>query len=235
MDNRKISIAIPTYNRGRMPIDAVLPVINDSRIYEVVITDDGSNIDSLNELQNAAKQYDKIRIAVELDNVGVYLNKRRAVLNARCDWVVLFDSDNTLTPEYIDAIFNEPIWKPECAYCPEFARPHFDYREFAQETIRPDNVAQFYPRKQFDCLLNTMNYFVNRLRFLHVHNESAPNPMAADSIYINADWLEQGNYLYVVPGMQYEHLVHNGSNYQKEAKLSGKIMAETVARIKAMK
>ena len=41
-EDRKISIAIPTYNRSDMTINAFLSVYDDKRVAEIVIVDDVS-------------------------------------------------------------------------------------------------------------------------------------------------------------------------------------------------
>ena len=132
-------------------------------------------------------------------------------------------------------IFSIPEWREDTIYAPEFARPYFDYRAYAGMTIDRSNVAELYSRKQFDCLLNTMNYFLHADTFVNNMDENAVNPKAADSIYMNYIWLSHGNKIHVVPGMQYDHLVHDGSNYKAQAKESGAIMADIVSKIKALR
>ena len=48
---RTISVAIPHYNNSQYIMDALLPIVTDDRVSEIIICDDKSNdIDTLKEL-----------------------------------------------------------------------------------------------------------------------------------------------------------------------------------------
>lgn len=213
-DNRKISIAIPTYNRPEMTIRAFEQVHDDERVNEIIIVDDGSlNCNYAKLILLTWKS--KVKLGRYNSNVGVYKNKMRAVKQCKSDYVILFDSDNILTKEYIDAVYAHD-WHPETILAPEFARPHFDYRQFTGQTITKENARYFAFKPKFDCLANTMNFFVHRQTFLAVWEEKE-NIKGADSIYFLYRWLAAGFKFYITPSMQYEHTVHNGSYFQSVA------------------
>jgi len=218
---KQLSIAIPTYNRPEWTIRAFRQVHDDVRVKEIIIVDDCSHPNNCSILTNLAFEYPKSKIIYEPKNVGVYKNKMRAVKHCTSDYVILFDSDNILTTEYIDAVYKQE-WRPDTILAPEFAKPHFDYRRFTGQTINRTNAKHFAFKPTFDCLANTMNFFVNREYFLAVW-EAKDDIKGADSIYFFYRWLAAGFNVYITPEMQYEHTVHDGSYYQSVAHESGDV------------
>ena len=85
---------------------------------------------------------------------------------------------------------------------------------------------------RFDCLINCANYVVPVKEYLRVFDPNF-NPWTADTVYQLYNWLKAGNAMYVVPGMQYDHLIHDGSHYKEHNRkvpglfneITGKIMS----------
>jgi glycosyltransferase involved in cell wall biosynthesis len=159
-------------------------------------------------------EYPQIRLKRNSQNLGVYKNKIRSVELATNDWCIVFDSDNIISKDYVDKLYQYHFWDINCIYSPDFAMPEFDYTQFAGKTVDKQNVKEFTRLKMFDCWINTMNYFVNRKTFISVsQDEVIPN--AADSMYINYLLLKKGISIFTVPEMRYIHTVHQESNYVK--------------------
>lgn len=212
---RKISLCITNYNRTEMLIEAFKNVIDDDRISEVIICDDHSNEATVAWLKSVILPYhEKIRLALHTQNVGMSRNKFRSVGYAANDWCIVFDSDNVLTKEYVDALY-AVNWEPEIIYCPSFARPQFDYREFLSLKFDRKSVKRYINKRMFECLLNTCNYFVNAKQYMEVF-EHNPEMKGTDTIWFNYLWLKAGYSFYVVPGMQYDHRVHEGSGFMED-------------------
>lgn len=216
MDNRKISICLTTYNRPLSTCLSFMKVLDDERVSEIVIVDDNSSIDNWNELcvKVGLLQSPKIKLFRNESNLGCYKNKREAISKANNENVIIFDSDNELDTSYIDAIYRYGHWGEDVVYAPSFARTNFDYREYKNIPITRMNVHRLIDKPRVDALLNTMNYFVNRDSYLKVWS-NADEPYAIDSITQNYDWLVAGNIILVVPGLEYEHKVHDGSLYMQ--------------------
>lgn len=71
---------------------------------------------------------------------------------------------------------------------------------------------------RFLALMNDCNYFLNKQTYLQVHTISTQkgiNPFAADTIFVNYNWLKLKNTLKVVPDMHYYHTVHADSYWVK--------------------
>lgn len=187
--------------------------MNDDRIGEFVIVDDFSPLHIYAELEGFFKGNPKVKLFRNEKNLDCYFNKREVVSKASHEYVILFDSDNVLTTEYIDKIY-EQHWSPERILQPSFAKPHFDFREFNSLLAHRNNVSKYANDSTFTTMLNAMNFFVNRDEYLKVWSDET-DPVTSDSIYFNYCWLAAGNSIHVVPGLEYFHRIHEGSHYQK--------------------
>lgn len=230
VDNRKISLCITTWNRDTMTVNSYSQVVDDDRIGEVVIVDDCSSQRYVDRLKNMATQ-PKVRLFLNQKNIGCYRNKKHAIEQAKYEYVIILDSDNKIDKSYLDAIYSQQ-WSKDTILAPEFARPHFNYQQFADLVITGGNIKKYIPdasNTRFDCLINCMNYFVNRDEYIRIWDGSI-EPWTADTIYHNYNWLKAGNKIKVVRGMQYDHDIHQnktgsqeGSHYQKYVMNTGNL------------
>lgn len=215
-----ITLCLTTYNRTDLLFESFKQVIDDDRISEIVIVDDHSTMEVFNTVSEYCGHIPKVRLYRNERNLDCYRNKREAVSKASNDWVILFDSDNILTKDYMDALFAiEQDWiaPNNIIYQPAAARPHFIFRQYSGLIIEKYNVSLHMDESAFSTMLNAMNYCVNRDEFLRVWDGSV-DPVTSDSLYQNYNWLKAGNSIYVVPGLEYEHRVHPGSHYQNNVR-----------------
>lgn len=229
-----ISLCITSYNRDQMTVDSFAQVLNDDRISEIVIVDDHSEETIFANLQFMVNGMDKVKLFRNPKNLGCYHNKRMAVECASNEWVILFDSDNIIGVDYLDSIpyhLTHHRW----IYQPEFAKPHFDFRAYSGRIISSLlHLDEYLPQQTFLTMLNAMNFFVNRAEYLRVFDTTKEEPWTADSIYFNYLWLKAGNSIYVTPGMQYEHRVHDGSHYKNNVHKTGNFYNEVVQMLKEL-
>lgn len=224
---RKISICIPTWNRYEMTIKAIEQVIDDNRISEIVIVDDCStNGDDKRLLEWSTDKKRLVTVYKNDTNLDCYRNKHQAIAKATGDWCILFDSDNILTTEYIDTLYNIPEWGIHTIYQPVYSRPHFDFRNYAGLTLTRMNVSQFTDTNIMTAL-NAMNFFINREQYIKVWDGSI-DPVTSDSIYFNYCWLSAGNKIYMTPELEYDHIVHSGSHYQNNVNRTAKGFHEDI-------
>lgn len=210
-----LTLAITNYNRYEMLLESFANVIDDKRIDEILIMDDHSEDKYWNKIKDLDKSNPKIKVVRQLFNRGMSENKRDAIACAKNEWVIIFDSDNVIKTNYIDAFFKVTP-APHVIYCPSFARPHFDYRKYAENIYFKSSSFQLLLQEvEFSCLLNTCNYVVNRDAYLSVWEENK-EMKSTDTIWFNYLWLKAGNAFYVVRGMEYEHRVHKGSGFLEE-------------------
>lgn len=230
-----ISLCITTYNRYDLLMESFEKVMGDPRISEIVIVDDASTEQIQNLLTGTLRsgQYaDRVRLIINDENLGMARNKAKAIEHACNEWCIIFDSDNVIDSSYLDAI--PPFLDPETIYCPDFAKPKFDYRRFANLTISSDNVSTFVKKPMADCFLNTCNYLVSRNEYLRVYQYN-PDMKGTDTIWFNYLWLRAGNSFHVVEDMTYFHRVHPGSGFLEECDYNMKKAAEVKELIKTLR
>lgn len=228
----KLSLCVTTYNRYQLTIDSIAKVIDDPRIDDIVIFDDCStdgSSEKLVEYYTIADKKGKVSIGRQKENVGMSQNKADAIEAARNEWVIIFDSDNVIDQTYLDAFYDYTKRNPriphdlprEFIFCPDFAKPDFDYRAFSQVAAptygiyNAKDAARCMIDSRFNCLMNTCNYIVNRDFYLETY-EHNPEHIASDTIWHNYNHLKAGGKFAVVPYMQYFHRVHDDSGFKKD-------------------
>lgn len=214
-ENRLLSIAIPTFNRAEMTIEAFYDVYNDERVFEIVISDDASDSVIFQYLKSMTDYLSKVKLFRNYVNVDCYKNKKRAIeyCDNTTDGCILLDSDNIINKDYIDKLYEIPEWDINTIYTPSFAMPQFDFRAYEGLVVTKENVADYIDKPMFEVMLNAANYFVNPFMYLEVFDDTV-TPVTSDSIFQCYNWVNEGKSIYVVPGLQYKHRVHPGSHYQ---------------------
>lgn len=213
-----MTAAFTNFNRTDLLFESIAPFLNDERIDEIVISDDHSIEKIFDEVCEKYKDNDKVQIFRNTENLDCYRNKRQAVKRATNEYVLLLDSDNIFTADFIDKIFErKEVWEPCIALAPCWAKPHFNFTELSGKLITKENISSLLNIGSCSTMLNAMNYFVNRDEYLRVWDGSL-DPVTSDSLYQNYNWLNGGNSIYVVPGLTYEHRVHDGSHYQNNVR-----------------
>lgn len=209
-----LSLCITTYNRFQYLRESFAQVINHPRITEIILMDDCSNMEIFRQIEGLKSLSPKIKVYRQARNRGMAYNKYTSVGYATNDFCILFDSDNTLTTEYVDAIPYD--LGHDTIYCPDWAMPQFDYRAFAGKTITRENVGKYLGRQMFEQHLNTCNYVVPTREYCSVFEENS-SIRETDTAYYAYLWLRTGGKFYIVPGMRYAHLVHSESGWLKNA------------------
>jgi glycosyltransferase involved in cell wall biosynthesis len=230
----KLSLCITTYNRYKMTMKSFARVLDDNRISEIVIVDDCSEMEYYDKLAAETIDMPKVRLIRNERNLGMSLNKKKAIDLAKSDWCIIFDSDNIIYPSYLDALqLRVNILKPDVIYCPDFAKPQFDYRKFGGLYIENHDVRHFISQPMAEPVMNTCNYVVNRKEYLKIYQHN-PEMKGTDTIWFNYLWLSAGNSFYVVPGMEYQHRVHPGSGWLQDADYNMKKAKEVKELIKKL-
>lgn len=232
-DPRRVSVAIPTFNRAGRVLSLVPRLLRDARIGEIVVRDDASAPADAARLQAGLAPFaPRVRLARGARNLGAFGNKLAAVADCRNEWAVLLDSDNRIGPDYLDAFFALPAWSARAVYSPPRARPRFDFRFLAGAVLDLDAAGGLVAGARADALsvfLNTGNYVVPVRAYVERLTPYADRrPAGADVFFANLAWLRGGGLLVVVPGMDYDHDVHEGSWFLETA-------AESKALIRAMR
>lgn len=235
----KLSLAITTYNRAEMTIKLLKSnIVFDNRVSEIVVLDDCSFEIEYNILKDFVSREcsDKVKLYRNEQNEGMSLAKKKAIELCENEWVLIFDSDNIIDSTYIDAFQNTEIPHEDIIYCPSIAWPKYNYTEYIQDInvcYGKNNVKKYLDQKNFQCLLNTCNYIVNRKRYLETYQYRS-DISAADTIWHAYNHFKNNGYLVVVPDMQYGHNVWSGSGWKKDRKNSLEKFNEVIDLIRAL-
>jgi len=237
-----ISLAIPTYNRSTMTIESFSKVLNNPAIDDIVIMDDYSDVKCYLLLWQMVQNMNnsKIKLLRNNRNLKPFKNKYKAINACKNEWVVLLDSDNIIDNEYINKVLAVHAI-PGTIYCPmtlysENNKIEWDYSNFKQQLITKRNAKEKLRFPSFTTSLNTGNFFVNKAKYLEVHeaiNEDT-NLSVNDALYFSYLWLLQGNYMWVVDGLSYTHRIHKGSWYKNNAHGCGVATKQIEQLIKSM-
>lgn len=204
---KQISICIPVFNRYEMLFKSFEQVIAHPNVGEIVIVDDVSDQDIWDCIKIGCLGEKKIKLFRNEKNLGCFANKREAVSKAENEYVLILDSDNVVGMDYIDTIMSQQ-WSPERILQPCFARPRFDFRKHNSLLVHKGNIRKYMSDGMFNVMLNAMNYFVHRDRYLEAWDNSI-DPVTSDTIWQNYCWLRAGNSIYITPGLMYDHGVDN--------------------------
>lgn len=226
-----ISLAITNYNRFELLLESFKHVLNDDRISEIVISDDASDLDIYKKVIEATKEMPKVKVFRNLTNRDCYSNKMVAVSLTTNDWVILFDSDNILIPDYLNKIYAEK-WYEDTILAPSFAKPNFNYSAYSGLIVTKENVSKYIEMPLFTTALNTANYFFNKHTYLKVW-DGGFDPINSDTIYQAYNWLKNGNKIKIVPELTYFHKVHNG-HYQENIHRSHGIYESVKQKLKQL-
>ena len=239
----KTSFAVTAYEEmsrgGPTILECISAAIDHPAIDEIVIVDDYSS--DFEQLTEFLSDVPKVKLFRNSENLKVFGNKLSAVAHSTGDWVINCDSDNVFSKEIIDKVLSLEL-DPMTWYCPSFAKPMFDYREYIGSYNSNSMEALSNVGGLVECFLNTGNQTVNREKYMEVFgsywNKRAdlmlPNYLgipetsrslprwhdvfnACDSIIFNSEWVNHGGTLEIVEGFEYEHYWTNGSdsNYNR--------------------
>lgn len=208
-------LAITTFNRFDLTVKSCARVLDDPRISRILILDDASTDDSYEKLRTYYNGIDKVIVTREVENRGMSIAKRNAIGLCTQPWCIILDSDNEIGPDYLDALDKLEL-RDDTIYCPEWAMPQFDYRKFAGVTYDKHNAAGYLKKPMFEQHLNTANYLVPAWNYCGVYRHD-PTVKETDTVHFAYLWLKEGYKYHVVPGMRYNHLVHEGSGWLQNA------------------
>ena len=224
----KLSLCIPTMNRYSFLKTNLPQYLANPYIDEIVISDETGE-DAAEITRDFTDP--KIKVFVNKERLGAFLNKEQAVRCASNEWVALIDSDNFAPASYFEA------WNTYCqanplqtttVYAPSRTIPMashsgFDYRHFIGKELTKTTyplLTKTLDKEQngfLECIINTGNYIINRKFYLE-----STNPAYSELYSVVRAWeaklrtwllLDKGATYVFPPGFEYYHVVHPGSLY----------------------
>src|SRR5665648_808252 len=152
------TLAIPTYNRYNNVIQQLERYLHSPYVSEVVICDDASG-DCARLKAHAFSSHSKLKLYTNPNNLGASKNKIFTVGLASEKWVLLLDSDNTISDETLKILREYAIQDENRVICPSFAKPRFNYRN-----LKPNFTFNdwFSMNTMETAFWNTGNYLVSK-------------------------------------------------------------------------
>lgn len=100
----RISVIIPVYNSAQYVVRCIDSVIAQTfQDWELICVDDGSKDNSLDILRNYSKKDSRIRV-IHQENAGPGIARNTAIKEAKGEYVVFVDSDDTVAPDYFELL-----------------------------------------------------------------------------------------------------------------------------------
>mgnify|MGYP000580479354 CR=1 FL=1 len=98
-----VSVVIPVYNASRTLERAVISVVNDPSVVEVILVEDGSTDNSMNQCYELRDKHSKIHVLKHPDakNKGASASRNLGISIVQGDWIQFLDADDELLPEKI--------------------------------------------------------------------------------------------------------------------------------------
>lgn len=113
----KVSIVMPTYNRGYVISDAIDSIIEQSyKDWELIIVDDGSTDDTATLVAKYQKKYDNIIYFDNMDNKGACARRNEGIKYSTGVYIAFIDSDNYWHPEKLKKQMTV-LQKNDCDFC----------------------------------------------------------------------------------------------------------------------
>jgi hypothetical protein len=229
------SLCIPTIERYNDFLSKYLPLyLDNDLIEEIIITDENGN--DIEKIKSAFPNNKKLVLVKNENRLGPFLNKLKACSFAKNEWIVLMDSDNFADKNYFiiakDYIEKNNINDKNIILSPCKAKPNFNFshlsgfiynngtiqinRDLEKEIFGGYFCNNIYTNSE--VLMNLGNFVINKYLIdnidLSLETENIKNSSACDVIYFNTLLFEQLDlHLHVVPNLEYEHVVHDGSTY----------------------
>jgi glycosyltransferase involved in cell wall biosynthesis len=217
-------------------------VLDNPLIDEIVVVDDCSDQEVFLRLKVLITKVNnrKIKLYRNKSNLGPLMNKYKAVKQCINDWVVLLDSDNIIDNDYINVVNN--LYKEKhILYCPEKLNSYGDennekwnYEDYSDLFIDKGIAKNNLNDVNFMTMLNTGNYFFNKNQYIDVmsHSDIDVNLITNDALYFSYLWMDRGNFIKVVPNLEYIHRIHKGSWYLCHRHSCEEIAHEIIEKLK---
>lgn len=225
------TLCIPTMNRFDSFLLHYIPnYLKNEHIDEIIITDE--NGDDIDKIIKTFGNQTKLKLFKNETRLGPFLNKIRACSYSKNEWIALIDSDNFADENYFKIAKtyleeNSLLTQKNIILSPSRAKPNFDYSCLDGFVYKKGNFKKNLELEKqktnsiiSHVLMNTGNYIINKFLIdnINLTNESdnIQYSSACDVIYFNTLLFEQSELdlnLYVVPNLEYTHVVHDGSIY----------------------
>jgi glycosyltransferase involved in cell wall biosynthesis len=216
------SLVLTTYYRFESFLkNNVNRYLENPYIREIIIYDDCSDdFEKINHEFKTQIECGKIKVFRQEKNRGALRNKIMALEKANEEWICLMDSDNYCNISYFEKLeryWNQHGFNKHMIYAPEGALPVF---QFSNLTIPVNQKTWNKLHQTYGIMLNAGNYVLHKsmVPYMLPILDDLTIEGFVEVKYMNYRWVRDANAtIQVIPGMTYEHTVHNGSLYMRDA------------------
>lgn len=237
---KKLSIAIPTYNSSIYLAELLERLSKFNSIYEVVISDDNSDIDQIKIINSLLKKYKKIfKITLSLNdkNIGGFQNKRKVTSLCSGNYIYQIDSDNlpsTKSLLKLSDLINTSEFNMNHLYLPSklvtfkhgkkssFLKPK-NYVTFSKNSLvltksliasNLKGEINSIKDKSIRWVLNTGNPLYEKENYLNKTAEISHNSkIAADAMALSYCWIKNNGEIILLKGFKHFHRLREDSYY----------------------
>ena len=192
MNAPHISIIIPLYNRESLVVETLDSISAQTFTdWECIVVDDHSTDDSVAVVQKYAEKDPRVKLLIRPDDApkGACTCRNFGFENSKGDLVYFFDSDDLLSPQFLETVEKKMTENPQVEYG-AFAIQHFvDDIEKPYRTTRPfrDDHGSLFHQIVSNCIqINTPSVIwrrelLNRAATIGVRwNECLPRGQESD-------------------------------------------------------
>ena len=106
----KVSVVIPTYNSEKYLDECLKSVINQTfKDYEIIIVDNNSQDSTVEKINGYIEKYPKISLIRLDENLKQGIARNIGVQNSIGEYIMFVDSDDKVSPEFINKMYNKII------------------------------------------------------------------------------------------------------------------------------
>lgn len=144
----KISVIIPVYNAEKYIEDCILSVLNQTeKDIEVIAVDDGST-DGSNIILQRLRESDKRLLVFNEKNQGQPTARNIGIDNAKGEYVLFVDADDTIEPTMAEIMYNEAVEKNAdvvvCSYNNIHTYKNKTYVRRVDDNVNEDTFGDFF-------------------------------------------------------------------------------------------
>lgn len=210
-EQKKISIAIATYNGGKYLREQLESLYSQTRIPNEVVVCDDNSIDNTVEILEEYKQRKGLKYYVNNPGLGVNKNFEKAIRLCTGDYIAICDQDDVWMPQKIEVSLRklqeiEANGKPACIS----SRCH-DMDADGNVKLKseiPDTYGYAATIADFDCKSQGCSLMMNRMLLENLKSFPMKEPLYDGYIGIVAAYIGE-KYNLGIPLMYYRHHANN--------------------------
>jgi len=231
-----LTVAIPTMKRFQFLKESLPIYLAHQAVAEVIVCDETGE-----DIAEIAKRFQntKLRLIRNEKRLGIYENKRKAILLATTPYVACLDSDNHFPEEWLDTVSD--LLKDSdgnIIASADFKNMDIDngivtypFTQFSGLKISSSSWNKSLENPKLAQLLNEGNWILPLAAAKTLPDIPSDSLQAADAIFMLRCFVKEGFTVSYIPDLSYIHIVHSDSSWLKTVAESSRIYTTTDWRL----